>query len=378
MPHAAGLINVNGTLYGTTECGGANGNIACPESGTGGTIYSFDPATSTETVVHNFGSGKDGDFPQASLVDVNGTLYGTTHAGGKYGTIANSGTVYSFDPTTGTEKVIHNFGKGKDGAWPEAGLIAVNGTLYGTTVFGGKYGGSFCCGTVFSMSLDGTNYRVLYSFGKGTSARNLVGGLLAVQNGSTYTLYGSAAYGGPYGGGSAFSISTAGTNYRVLHNFGQAPDGFSPAATLIDVNGTLYGTTFAGGKYSAPSSTGGTLFRMSLTGTEKVLHNFGGGLDGQYPYGPLIVMNRTLYGTTACGGLYGNGLCLDGDGSGQTGGTVFRISTSGTHYKVLHNFGRSKDGNKPFGGLLDANGTLYGVTHVGGRFRRGAIYSLTP
>lgn len=40
-------------------------------------------------------------------------------------------------------------------------------------------------------------------------------------------------------------------NYRVLYDFGAPPDGSGPDAGLIDVGGTLYGTTAGGGAYSS-------------------------------------------------------------------------------------------------------------------------------
>ena len=84
------------------------------------------------------------------MIDVNGTLYGTTEFGGKY----NQGTVFSMS-LTGTEQVLHSFGSSganPDGTEPIAGLNNVNGTLYGTTNTGGKYNQ----GTIFSISLTGT------------------------------------------------------------------------------------------------------------------------------------------------------------------------------------------------------------------------------
>ena len=42
-----------------------------------------------------------------------------------------------------------------DGSWPRAGLVALNGTLYGTTEFGGGYSNGNClsdCGTVFQIT----------------------------------------------------------------------------------------------------------------------------------------------------------------------------------------------------------------------------------
>src|ERR1700693_5481660 len=92
-------------------------------------------AQSQETVLHSFSHGADGEDPAANLIDVNGTLYGTTYGGGTYG----EGTVFSVDPASGAETVLHAFGQGMDGQAPAARVIDVNGTLYGTTFIGGAY-----------------------------------------------------------------------------------------------------------------------------------------------------------------------------------------------------------------------------------------------
>jgi uncharacterized repeat protein (TIGR03803 family) len=131
------LIDVNGTLYGTTMQGGTY-NL--------GTVFSISP-TGTERVLHNFGSGganPDGTEPKAGLTNVNGTLYGTTSTGGKY----NLGTIFSMS-LTGTERVLHSFGKGHDGSDPQAGFLDLNGTLYGVTTHGGTKG----FGTVYALTL---------------------------------------------------------------------------------------------------------------------------------------------------------------------------------------------------------------------------------
>src|SRR5206468_9350431 len=134
---AAGLIDVNGILYGTTPYGGVSG---CPQDIGCGTVFAIDPNTGAEKVLYSFCSEKncaDGANPFAGLIDVNGVLYGTT----PYGGIRNCGdfgcgTAFSIDPNTGAEKVLYSFCSEKncaDGRWPTASLINVNGTLYGTT-----------------------------------------------------------------------------------------------------------------------------------------------------------------------------------------------------------------------------------------------------
>ncbi len=104
-------------------------------------------------MLHTFGNGYDGFSPTGALINVKGTLYGTTPVGGAYGRGTNicyggCGTVYSIS-TRGNEKVLHSFGRGSDAKQPFAGLIEVKGTLYGTTAGGGTNG----YGTVFALTL---------------------------------------------------------------------------------------------------------------------------------------------------------------------------------------------------------------------------------
>ena len=117
------MIDENGTLYGTTTS----------------TVFSISPSGSL-TVLHIFGGGKkDGADPVAPLIDVRGTLYGTTVHGGEYchenSFSVGCGTVFSIKPN-GTETVLHSFGATGDGKNPIAGLIDVGGRLYGTTMGG--------------------------------------------------------------------------------------------------------------------------------------------------------------------------------------------------------------------------------------------------
>ena len=333
MPDAS-LIDVNGTLYGTTEEGGDEcGNDGC------GTVFSISPS-GAEHVLHSFGSGSDGAGPLASLIDVNGTLYGTTYSGGKY----SWGTVFRIT-TTGKEHVLHSFDSTPfDGLNPYASMIDVNGTLYSTTANGGTDGE----GTVFTISTTGKE-RVLHSF-YGSDGEYPLASLLDVKG----LLYGTAGDGGAHADGTVFSVSTTGT-VHVLHSF-SGRDGKVPSGSLIHVSGTLYGTTEAGGAYCEGKrrSGCGTVFSISTVGTEHVLYTFGSGHDGRQPAASLIDVNGTLYGTTYEGGTSNNG-------------TVYGISTTGKE-RVLHSFGRANDGAVPSAGLIDVKGTLYGTTSSGGKY----------
>jgi uncharacterized repeat protein (TIGR03803 family) len=345
----ADLIDVNGTLYGTTSAGGRFNRgavFAVSTSGKERVIYSFSYGTGTA----------DGFFPAAGLIDVNGTLYGTTRGGGAN----NGGTVFAVT-TSGNETVLHSFegccGTGTDGSDPHmANLTYVNGVLYGTTTSGGASG----YGTVFALTTSGTE-SILHSFASGTDGAHPFAGL-TFGNG---ILYGTTVQGGaPNGGGTVFAVTTSG-NESVLHSFGSATDGAGPSANLIYVNGVLYGTTTSGG-----ASGYGTVFALNTSGTESILHilhSFAGGADGSGPEADLIDVNGTLYGTTGGGGT-------------NNGGTVFAVTTSGSE-RVLHSFeaccGTGTDGSNPLAGLINVRGAIYGTTHDGGASGFGTVFQVS-
>ncbi len=134
----AGLTEVYGNLYGTTQEGGKHNK---------GTVYAISTSGS-ESVLHTF-RGRDGNDPRASLSRVGDTLYGTTYYGGS----AAIGTVFAIT-TSGAEQVLHSFLGGTDGALPLGSVINVDGVLYGTTSSGGTNND----GTVFEVSPSGSNY----------------------------------------------------------------------------------------------------------------------------------------------------------------------------------------------------------------------------
>jgi uncharacterized repeat protein (TIGR03803 family) len=363
---AAGLVNVNGTLYGTTFIGGHG----CRESQGCGVVFGF-TKTRGEFVLRSFGyKSGEGDYPAAGLIDVNGTLYGTTTVNGAVG----GGTVYAIT-ASGKETVLHSFGGTGDGALPHADLTNVNGTLYGTTVDGGVNGD----GTVFSVTPSGAE-TILHSFGGGSEDGAFPEAALTNVKG---TLYGTTENGGGKGCfenegcGTVFTITTSGKE-TVLHTFGGSRDGYEPEAGLTDVRGALYGTTMYGGADCGISGDMcGTVFAITTSGKETVLRTFGGSGDGYDPEAGLINVKGTLYGTTLLGG--------PNDCNEVSCGTVFAITTSGTE-TVLHTFaGYPTDGAFPQAALLDVNGTLYGTTWSGGTVNSakcdggcGTIFSIKP
>lgn len=273
-----------------------------------------------------------------------------------------------------------------NGATP-LGLAPAGGMVYGSA-FDGITNGS---GTIFAVRTNGTGFTNLFRFPSlnldlSTFAQtNSVGAnpnnLILAGN----TLYGTTAYGGPGGSGTVFKINTNGTGFTTLYTFtaltfpvtGNNLDGAQPAAGLLLVGSTLYGTTLVGG-----STANGTVFKVNTNGTGFAnLHTFVAGTgtfpnvtnsQGANPACELIAVGNTLYGTTVYGGSNGRGVVfrVNMDGSGFTNMHTFTGGT-GVNYQVTN-----IDGASPSARLLLAGGTLYGRTKFGGNSRYGTLFAI--
>src|SRR6185369_9525929 len=85
---------------------------------------------------------------------------------------------------------------------------------------------------------------------------------------------------------------------------------------------------------------------------------------GAVPQGALLLSGGVLYGMTLHGGT--------GDS-----GTIFKISTNGTGFQLLHSLtGTATDGASPYGSLIISNSTLYGLTKAGGANNSGTVFSM--
>ncbi|HEY2475407.1 MAG TPA: choice-of-anchor tandem repeat GloVer-containing protein [Candidatus Cybelea sp.] len=335
----AALTVLNGVLYGTTGSGGKHGK---------GTVFNLTTA-GKETVLYNF--TKHEYAPDASVLPLGGLLYGTTAWSG----VDPGGGIYALEPN-GKLLWRQNFKGRYNGYHAEGGLTDLHGALYGTTSEGG---GSQDGGAFYRVTTRGKE-RELYAF-KGWPDGNAPQGNLLLLDG---VFYGTTAAGGEYSGrsaGTVFRMTSSGRE-RVLYTFlGYSPGGDTPVAGLVEMGGLLYGTTEAGG-----ADYEGVVFSMTTSGKEKVLYNFGAGSgDGQRPRAPLIAYKGKLYGTTFVGGAYGMG-------------TVFEVTTSGTE-SVLHSFSGGTDGAYPLAGLVALHGLLYGTTVGGYTSSGdGTVFAISP
>lgn len=338
-PQSRLIQSSDGNFYGTTTHGGANGK---------GTVFKLTPAGG-ESVIYSFkGGSTDGDKPLVSLLEYNGDFYGTTVHGGSN----NKGTVFRVTKS-GVETMLYSFKGGTDGALPTAGLLEFGGMFYGTT----ESGGASNQGTVYSITPDGTTEKVLHSFAGGSTDGARPAAALLEYNG---IFYGTTTMGGATQRGSVFSITPAGVE-NTLHFFGVTNnDGIQPQSALIVHNGIFYGTTYFGG-----SNNVGTVFSITPTGKESVIHSFNYETDGSIPKTALLEVNGVFYGTTLSGGHEGYG-------------TVYGLNPSSGNVNVLHSFTGGTDGAAPVAALIQgADGYLYGVT-AGQAHIPSTIFKISP
>ena len=74
----------------------------------------------------------------------------------------------------------------------------------------------------------------------------------------------------------------------------------------------------------------------------------------------------------SAGNVYG----ATNDGGANDEGSVFKITSSGSH-SVLHSFSKDSDGRYPYVGLImDSAGNLYGTASGGGTNAMGTVFRL--
>jgi uncharacterized repeat protein (TIGR03803 family) len=299
------VFGPDGSLYGTTSQGG---NCQEYKSYGCGTVFKLTPPFAacktsicpwTKTLLYNFGGGNDGISPVGPLVfDQDGNLYGETYHGGVY----TAGLVYNLTPHNGgwTERILHTFTGGADGAFPSGGSILDQaGNLYGVAGFGGAGAN----GTVFELSPSGSGWTetVLYSFlGPPSDGTDPVGGLIFDPSGN---LYGTTSGGGSddNDAGTVFMLTPTNGSWTesLLYSFTGSGGGGPYASLNMDASGALYGTTFNDGG-------AGSVFKLTPANggwTETNLYEFRDSTDGGHPISNVVFDAKgNLYGTALdCG-----------------------------------------------------------------------------
>jgi len=377
-PFAAMVQGSDGNLYGSTTGGGE------------GTIFRLSLAPSTVfSVLHTFTGTADGGNPVAGLtVDPSGILYGAAATGGTgscaYLDTTGCGTLYQLKKHNSSFEFspLYSFRGGSDGEFPVRPVIeGPNGTLYGTTVAGGEgsctFDGAPECGVVFNAGPNPTpprtpllTYResVLYRFPNGSEGASPYAPVIFDSSGNIYT---TTMSGGANGLGAVVKLTpSGGGNYTesVIYSFAGGSDGENPMDGMVfDTAGNLYGTTAHGGNACAYSC--GTVFKLSPNGsdwTEQVIYAFRGAGDGMFPNSGVVL--------DAAGNIYGNTY----QGGSVGGGTVYELTANGSSYNfnVLFTVPMSS-GNAVARVTLDSAGNVYDVLQSGGAFGVGEVWKLT-
>ena len=187
-----GLIQgADGALYGTAVRGGTRGY---------GTVFKLNPDGTGFTVLKSFDLYTTGGGPLAGVMQgTDGALYGTAPEGGSGG----AGTIFKLNPNGTGFTVLLNFDF-LTGAFSLARLIQrTDGALYGTASQGGLgYGLRY--GTVFKLNMDGSGFVVLKKFdNEAATSHNPYARLMEGTDGS---LYGTTAFGGDANVGTVFRL----------------------------------------------------------------------------------------------------------------------------------------------------------------------------
>jgi uncharacterized repeat protein (TIGR03803 family) len=345
-PYGKLLQATNSKLYGMTSEGGTTSN---------GVLFEYDPATNTYTKKLDFNGTEKGMSPLGSLVQaINGKLYGTTI----YGGVKYNGVLFEYDLTTNAYTKKLDFDNTINGGLPLSLIQTANGKLYGMTAYGGVNGR----GVLYEYAPSTSTFIKRLDFNSSNNGNDPHSGLMMAAN---YKLYGLAYSGGTNGLGVLFEYDLLTNTYTNKLNFDGLEKGSYPRGSMVQAtNNKLYGMTSEGGIFSK-----GVLFEYDPASniyTKKV--DLDGSGKGSYPSGSLIqAINGKLYGMINSGGVNNLGVLFEYD------------PVTSTYTKKLDFDGEVK-GSYPDGSLIQAsNGNLYGMTSSGGASANGVLfeYNLT-
>lgn len=322
IPSAALVMDASGNLYGTTPGGGRFN---------GGEVYRLSPPHQKggvwrQSVLYSFDRRRgDGSPASALALDGAGYLYGSCDNGGAGG----RGFIYRLTPNADgkpwNRDVLYTFAPCSVCGVPSNGMTLRGEILYGFTTF----------------QVVG-NPDVAFSLAP------------------------------PPKRGGAWTFSD-------LHDFGGPGDGDIPVSVpLFDAAGNLYGTTESGGIGQCQGGGCGTVFELSPptqhggAWTETLLYTFTGGADGGASLSSLVAdVAGNLYGTTVDGGARARGTAFE----------LMRASGGAWSERVVHSFAGGLDGEYPQSGMtFGKDGALYGTTAFGGLAPRrqgfGSLYRI--
>jgi len=230
--------------------------------------------------------------------------------------------------------------------------LAAQTKIYGTTTLGGANG----VGVLYSMNTDGTNYQVLYNFQNKPDGAEPYGKMIPGPGGK---LYGATALGGTLGFGALYSWDTVAQVYAKLVDL-DSVHGATVEGDLVYYNGKLYGLGMSGGAYNY-----GTIFSYDpVSGTLADVYDLSASMGGT-PSGTITVYNNVFYFESVAGAAYGAGSIMSFDPATATAVDIY-------------DFGPDPAGGTTVAQLVGYNGLLYGTSNQGVPGTLGCIFSLDP
>jgi uncharacterized repeat protein (TIGR03803 family) len=350
----------DGNFYGAVFDGGISHN---------GTIYKLTPGGQL-TILHTFQDQLEGSSPKEIIQGKDGNLYGITRGGGTDPiTPAGGGTFFRLG-LNGAFTKLYDFDNGNPnaGTFPSAIVQGSDGNFYGLTRDGGSTG--LGQGTYFRLSADGKTRTELRAFQSGEGpGRSPEAQLIVGLDGNFYgvTNVGGTTGGDP-GNGTIFKATKTGTITRIHLFQGSTAPRNNQYQLLQTSDGTLYGTSIAGGQHDF-----GTIYKCTLSGTFTQLYEFEDpAIDGTRP-GPLALgSDGNLYGVVTQG-FPANAMSLDFGHGG-----FFQITPGGAFATVCKTAPSGKGPANPVGNLVKVSPNIfYGVTGAGGPSGDGTVVKLT-
>jgi len=300
-------------------------------------------------------NGLEGVTPVQRGVIVNGRYYGKTERGGAFG----RGTIYSLNLDGSDFRVLRNIGPG-DGRLDDwmtretSRLLYHNGRLYGAL------SGSWSDGTsdrIYSLNLDGSDFKIIKDFLSWGSSSGI--SLHFEKDGYLYGLF---RWHDENGG--VFRVRLDGTGYEIVHQFRGFSEGSEPR-TIVDGGRFIYGSTNRGGPLDR-----GILFSIQTDSQQfsftKLADLLAIHLAFSYAKTSLVYDSDTLYFSS------------ESTGPNSAGGIFHMDVRPGIQdsLKPLYNFVHSRDKVWAPRDISVKDGTIYGLTRAAVNGAAGAIFSL--
>ena len=344
--------------------------------------FSAGGTAQTVTSLHTFSDGGDGANPAATVVsDPKGNLFGTTWYGGSLTCNGGAGCGTIFQETAPTTQdghwtfsTLYRFSGGDDGCCNSSVLaIGAGGKLYGVT------NGGLPNGSLFELAQDNGGkwqFSLLYTFPNQSTGEYPLTPLLIDGAGA---IYAASTFGGlpgcSYNSGCGTVIqlvppdgNSGAWTEKTLYQFRGGNDGGNPSSSLVLINGSLYGSTYVGGKVTSNCPLGcGIVFQLNPTSlgywAETAIYTFQDRPDGASPYSLVAGATGSLYGLACCNG-------------NASQYNVFKLSLqNGLWTKtILYDFLQGGPNYLTIG----SNGNLYGTRFGEIDFGAGQVFELTP